>query len=81
MVTLVRCHCCGEWQLVSNWDKKKPLYCEGCSYERSGKGRGQCAYCKLYPGPILRKLTPGAKWRALRASIYPLLSSESVLGK
>jgi len=54
MVTLVRCHCCGEWQLVYNWNNKKPTYCESCSIEtdasyRSGPGRGQCAYCKLYP--------------------------------
>lgn len=32
-----------------NWDNKKPSYCEGCDYGRTGKGRGQCEYCQLYP--------------------------------
>ena len=49
MFTLIRCHCCGEWQLVYNWKNRKPVYCEGCSLERTGAGRGQCEYCKLYP--------------------------------
>jgi hypothetical protein len=48
-MTLVRCHCCGIWEIVVNWDCSKPSYCEGCSLERTGKGRGQCAYCQMYP--------------------------------
>ncbi len=47
--TLVRCHCCGEWQLLYYWDTTKRTYCEGCSLERTGVGRGQCAYCQEYP--------------------------------
>jgi hypothetical protein len=47
--TFVRCHCCGEWQLLYIWDTSKRTYCEGCSMERTGNGRGQCAYCQEYP--------------------------------
>lgn len=48
-VTQVRCHCCGEWQVVYDWDRTKPTYCEGCEVGRTGEGRGQCEYCQEYP--------------------------------
>ena len=48
--TYVRCHCCGEWLYVYHWDNTQPTYCEGCSLERTGKGKGQCKYCIEYPG-------------------------------
>lgn len=52
--TYVRCHCCGEWQLIYNWNNTKPTYCESCEEDsskqwRTGKGRGQCKGCVEYP--------------------------------
>lgn len=47
--TWVRCMCCGEWLLIVNWDNSVRTYCEGCFYERTGNGKGECAYCKEYP--------------------------------
>jgi hypothetical protein len=50
---LFRCPCCGVW--CWTWDHywrnrgKEIFYCEGCDVERSGRGRGQCEYCQLYP--------------------------------
>jgi hypothetical protein len=59
----VRCHCCGEWLLVLNWDRSKPTYCENCRVEndpawRTGAGRGQCAYCREYPSTHWRDPKP-----------------------
>lgn len=50
--TFVRCHCCGKWLYVYHWNKKKPIYCEACELERTGKGKGQCTYCQEYPGNL-----------------------------
>jgi hypothetical protein len=53
MITQVRCHCCGLWGVVYNWNNKKPVYCDDCRVEsdstwRTGNGRGECQACKMY---------------------------------
>lgn len=56
-VTPMRCHCCGVWQFVTNWNNKQPTYCDHCRAEsdpawRTGPGRGQCQACKMYPASL-----------------------------
>ncbi|HYU74861.1 MAG TPA: hypothetical protein VEL31_19510 [Ktedonobacteraceae bacterium] len=52
MFTLVRCHCCGEWQLVYNWNNQNPVYCEGCGLDRTGTGRGKSRILQALPSEL-----------------------------
>ncbi len=58
MLSLVRCHCCGEWQLVYNWNNRKPVYCEGCSLERTGTGRGKSPILQALPSELATLARP-----------------------